>query len=207
METNETEKWKVTFPISYQTIEGLYEYTINGIDKLSIYNPLTIDMPVGSTPKEVRDTLTGTTGLHNLLFNKVIEKSQTTNTGLRYNTGKPKWSLIDYKSIEPMVRVLEYGMHKYSTFENNHSEEVQGSEVKLKEDGNLPDGYELIRSGKDNWKGGMNKEEVLESAMRHLISLMSGEENDKESGLPHEGHVLCNMMFYRFNINKEKNNG
>jgi hypothetical protein len=33
---------------------------------------------------------------------------------LRYNQGKVQWSLVDYKSIEPMVRVLEYGCKKYA---------------------------------------------------------------------------------------------
>lgn len=35
------------------------------------------------------------------------------NESLRYNEGKPKWSLVDFKSLEPMVRVLEYGCKKY----------------------------------------------------------------------------------------------
>jgi hypothetical protein len=34
--------------------------------------------------------------------------------GLRYNTGKAKWSLIDFPSLEPMVRVMEYGAGKYA---------------------------------------------------------------------------------------------
>ena len=33
---------------------------------------------------------------------------------LRYNNGKTKWSLVDFKSLEPMVKVLEYGAQKYS---------------------------------------------------------------------------------------------
>jgi|ERR1044072_6669289 hypothetical protein len=33
---------------------------------------------------------------------------------LRYNQGKPKWSLVHYKSLEPMVRVLMYGADKYA---------------------------------------------------------------------------------------------
>jgi hypothetical protein len=33
---------------------------------------------------------------------------------LRYNEEKPKWSLVHYKSLEPMVRVLEMGAKKYS---------------------------------------------------------------------------------------------
>jgi len=33
---------------------------------------------------------------------------------LRYNTGKLRWSLVHYRSLEPMVRVLEFGATKYS---------------------------------------------------------------------------------------------
>lgn len=33
---------------------------------------------------------------------------------LRYNTDKLHWSLVDFKSLEPLVRVLEYGTKKYS---------------------------------------------------------------------------------------------
>ena len=32
----------------------------------------------------------------------------------RYNEQKPQWSLVDFKSLEPLVRVLEYGCTKYS---------------------------------------------------------------------------------------------
>lgn len=32
----------------------------------------------------------------------------------RFNTGKPEWSLVDFPSLEPMVRVLEFGAQKYS---------------------------------------------------------------------------------------------
>jgi hypothetical protein len=33
---------------------------------------------------------------------------------LRYNQNKPKWSLIHYGSLEPLVRVMEYGAVKYA---------------------------------------------------------------------------------------------
>ena len=33
----------------------------------------------------------------------------------RFNEGKPKWSLVHFKSMEPLVRVLEYGAKKYSS--------------------------------------------------------------------------------------------
>ena len=34
----------------------------------------------------------------------------------RYNEGKPRWSLVDFRSLEPMVRVLEFGADKYGDY-------------------------------------------------------------------------------------------
>lgn len=90
---------------------------------------------------------------------------------IRYNEGKPKWSLVDFKSLEPLVRVMEYGEMKYS---------------------------------RDNWKIGLNPTETLDSLARHLFKLMSGEEVDSESGLPHTGHILANIMFYIYHHEKNK---
>lgn len=32
---------------------------------------------------------------------------------LRYNKGKKEWSLVDFKSLEPLVEVLSFGAEKY----------------------------------------------------------------------------------------------
>jgi len=99
---------------------------------------------------------------------------ETKEKSLRYNEGKEKWSLVHFKSLKPMVDVLEFGAKKYSP---------------------------------DNWKKGLDRNEILESMMRHLTALMDGEEIDKESGLSHIGHIQCNAMFYSFHytIIKEEN--
>jgi hypothetical protein len=55
----------------------------------------------------------------------------------------------------------------------------------------------------DNWKKGLNREEILESTQRHLVALFKGEEIDPESGLPHTAHINCNSMFYAYH---KKNN-
>lgn len=102
-----------------------------------------------------------------------MKMNDNKNRGLRYNEGKPQWSLVHFDSLEPLVRVLEYGKEKYTTKDEN---------------GN-------IISGRDNWKKGMPLSEVLESAFRHLIRMMNGEWIDDESGLPHIGHFLANGMF------------
>lgn len=36
--------------------------------------------------------------------------------GLRYNQGKPKWSLVPQSALLPMVEVLEFGATKYAPF-------------------------------------------------------------------------------------------
>lgn len=34
-------------------------------------------------------------------------------SGWRFNIGKAMWSLVPFKALEPLVRVLEFGMYKY----------------------------------------------------------------------------------------------
>lgn len=94
-------------------------------------------------------------------------------TALRYNEGKPKWSLVHFESLVPMIRVLEFGVTKYAPF---------------------------------NWQKPMNKIEILESMQRHLASLFDGETHDKESGIDHMGHIMCNAMFYNYHNKKEQDN-
>jgi len=106
---------------------------------------------------EVRATETAT--------GTVLEK------GLRFNQGKRKWSYVNFKSLEPMVEVLEFGAKKYAPF---------------------------------NWQKGLKKDEILESMLRHVVAMIDGETVDKESGISHIGHVMCNAMFYSyFEQNKE----
>lgn len=89
----------------------------------------------------------------------------------RHNTGKIQWSLVDFKSLENMVKVLEFGAKKYSA---------------------------------DNWKKGLYTKEIIESLLRHVFCLMSGEYDDKESGLSHTGHILANAMFLDYMIREKK---
>lgn len=49
-----------------------------------------------------------------------------------------------------------------------------------------------------NWKKGLKTTEVAESLLRHLTAYLNGEDNDKETNLPHTGHILCNAMFLSY---------
>ena len=45
-----------------------------------------------------------------------------------------------------------------------------------------------------NWAKGMPWSVPLACAVRHCLAILRGEENDPESGLPHRGHVACNLV-------------
>lgn len=45
-----------------------------------------------------------------------------------------------------------------------------------------------------NWAKGMAWSIPMACAARHLIAIIEGETNDPESGLPHRGHVFCNIV-------------
>lgn len=99
-----------------------------------------------------------------------------TKQALRYNEWKPEWHLVHFPSLEPLVKVLEFGAKKYSTPE---------------------------QSGVDNWKKPMDKKQILDSMIRHLVRLMEDEELDSESNLPHIGHIMANAMFYSYHSNNK----
>ena len=51
----------------------------------------------------------------------------TKEQALRYNEGKLRWSLVDFKALEPMVEVLEMGAKKYS--DNNWKKGLPTTEI------------------------------------------------------------------------------
>lgn len=58
--------------------------------------------------------------------------------------------------------------------------------------------YGATKYARENWKQTCkNPNEHLQSAMRHLIAIIQGEEYD-ESLVRHTGHVMANMMMYNF---------
>lgn len=45
-----------------------------------------------------------------------------------------------------------------------------------------------------NWAKGMKWSVPYGCAIRHLMAEDEGQENDPETGLPHQGHTLCNLI-------------
>jgi len=56
----------------------------------------------------------------------------------------------------------------------------------------------------DNWKKGLDRQELLDSLGRHVQALMDDELHDEDSKLHHIAHILCNCMFYWFFFNKKE---
>lgn len=114
--------------------------------------------------------------------------------GLRYNTGKLRWSLVSWKALASMVRVLMYGAHKYTIFELPNGDTITGAEITVE----ASEGLKVVSSGANNWKGGLKYTEVCDSLQRHINAFIEGEDYDEESKLAHVGHILCNAMFLSF---------
>ena len=47
-------------------------------------------------------------------FMKALSDRDKQEQALRYNQGKLQWSIVDFDSLEGLVRVLEYGAAKYA---------------------------------------------------------------------------------------------
>ena len=57
---------------------------------------------------------------------------------------------------------------------------------------------------RDNWKKGLNKDEVIDSLVRHLLSYKNGELVDEESQLSHTHHVHWNALVLAEQFSNEK---
>lgn len=54
---------------------------------------------------------------------------------------------------------------------------------------------------KDNWQK-VEPSRYEKAAMRHLISYVTGEKNDQETGKSHLAHLVCNALFLMWSDNK-----
>ena len=48
---------------------------------------------------------------------------------------------------------------------------------------------------RSNWKKGLDKHEIIDSLLRHLVAYQSGQTYDTDSGLHHLDHITCNAIF------------
>lgn len=116
---------------------------------------------------------------------------------LKYDTGKLPWRLMPIEGIRGMLRVLQYGMRKYTKC-LDCGEKVYPN-PRLDGDPDRKDcphcGSTNIYSGANNWREGFEWSRLIDSAYRHLDDFFTAKELDDESGLPVIDHLMCCVVF------------
>ena len=63
--------------------------------------------------------------------------------------------------------------------------------------------YGAKKYDRDNWKKSVTSIcQIADSLLRHIVALQNEEVTDKESGIHHVGHIMCNVMFLAYHLNK-----
>ena len=135
--------------------------------------------------------------------------SDARGSGARYNTGKVAIELIPLRLIAEQFELVTPEDDPLNALIGaiwNLAQFQEGGEAEY-----LRKSIELVGAAWDecaavfdygrkkyaewNWAKGMQWSVPLACAARHLIfGMMKGEELDPESGLPHRGHFLCNIV-------------
>lgn len=151
-------------------------------------------------------------------------ESQEKGSGARANAGKPRWELMPLSQIvwllfrdvcvnplDPnLTTKLEVLVNELSYFQRYADAKAAQSVLKhsfmyLREQLNTDftgTCEEIIRVWEHgekkyasfNWMKGMPWSSVVGAYMRHIQWLLKGEAIDKESGLHHGAHLVCNAM-------------
>lgn len=132
--------------------------------------------------------------------------STARGSGARYNDGKPDLSLIPLKLL-----VINYkedsGNEVVEALRWLGNFQQTGNVADLDEaigwlDESWADCARVFEYGKRkyaawNWAKGMAWSIPIACAARHALAELNGETNDPESGLPHRGHLMCNLVMLR----------
>lgn len=138
-------------------------------------------------------------------------------TGARYNDGKPDYSLIPLDIIARSLGAIDSNPPEYNVslegrlaasllqlgkFQRTGDIVYLDTAIKLV-NRSWPDCANVFTYGKAkyaawNWAKGMAWSIPLACAGRHAVKVLYlDEENDDESGLPHVGHYLANLVMLR----------
>ncbi len=60
-----------------------------------------------------------------------------------------------------------------------------------------------IDHGKDSWKSGMKRTDIIKKLYRHAYRLSNQEDVDPDTGFRHIGHIYCELMFLDYYDKKE----
>lgn len=132
-------------------------------------------------------------------------KSDVRGSGARYNSGKVPYELIPLRVIADWLKRdgLANTRHVAALHALGRFQEGEGSQVLLDAIGLVGPAFDECAAVFDygrrkyaewNWAKGMQWSVPLACAARHLLKMIDHEEIDAESGHPHRGHFLCNLV-------------
>lgn len=133
--------------------------------------------------------------------------STAKGSGARYNAGKPPldlvplWMLADY--YELAAESVEHNnavqcLRALGRFQAREGDQYLADA--LLELGNYWDECAKVfdfgrrKYAEGNWAKGMPWSVPIGCAARHLKAILEGKPDDEDSGLPHAGHVYCNLV-------------
>lgn len=133
--------------------------------------------------------------------------SDAKGAGARYNAGKIPLELIPLRLIAdqiahgtgPAFDSDVHALYALARFQEGAGVEALHDAIDLigaawNECADVFD-YGRRKYAEWNWAKGMSWNAVIACAARHLIfGTLAGEQNDPESGKPHRGHFLCNLV-------------
>ena len=103
-------------------------------------------------------------------------------------------------SIIPQISALKYmkhAMEQHNNFIKKDSGKLKWSLLPFEQ---LRDVVKVLMLGAekyspDNWKKCDDVTRYKDALMRHVVSYVTGDKTDKESGLSHLAHAICNCLF------------
>ena len=129
-------------------------------------------------------------------------------TGARFNDNKPDLSLIPLTIIagstmpgafgDPEIDSLHFSLSALGLFQTTgDGEHIMDALTAI--NNRWRDAARVFEYGKKkyaawNWVRGMDWSVPLACAARHALAILEGEETDPESGLPHIGHYMANLV-------------
>lgn len=136
--------------------------------------------------------------------------SDAKGSGARYNTGKPPYELVPLRILASSLPARGFNAQQAAALDalmhlgeyQERSASVDALYAAMAALG-IEEGWQecarVFEYGKRkyaawNWSKGMAWSVPLACAARHLLAIMRGEAIDPESGLPHRGHVFCNLV-------------
>lgn len=131
--------------------------------------------------------------------------SEERGSGARFNAGKPDYSLVPLKLMaESLIQerpdsVAAKALFLLGFYQTSRDVHMLYAAARELGHPGWAECAQVFSYGRDkyapwNWAKGMPWSAPLSSAVRHLVAMLAGESDDAESGLPHRGHVFCNLV-------------